>query len=163
MKHPTLSKKRINRLRAQGFVTQNEEELSAMAFGIRFAYRACTSLLIVAILTQSITLFAVVFSIAFGGATLRNHPFDYVYNNLLSRKMGAPKLPPRARQLRFACTIATLWLGIIIYCLFTGASTTANALAILFVFVAGLLSTTDICIPSIIYNRIEKGSPQVTH
>jgi len=163
MRHPTLSKKRINRLRVQGFVNQNETELSAMAFGIRFAYRVCTSLLIVAIATQSIALFTVVFGIAFGGATLRNHPFDYVYNNLLSQKMGTPKLPPRARQLRFACTIATLWLGGIIYCLSTGATTTANALAFLFVFIAGLLSTTDICIPSIIYNRIAKGSPQLIH
>ena len=151
MNHPILSEKRVRRLRLQGFVNQSEQELSQLAFGIRFAYRLCTALLIVGVLTQSIAIFSFMFVIAFLGATLPNHPFDYIYNHFLSEKMNRPTLPTRAPQLRFACMIATIWIGTIDYFMSSGAITAATVLSAFFIFIAGLLSTTDICIPSIIY------------
>ncbi len=156
MNNSILSDKRLKRLRVQGFINQSDQKLSQMAFGIRFAYRVCTAILIVGVLTKSIVVFSAMCSIAFLGATLPNHPFDYLYNHFLSKRMGKPQLPPRAPQLKFACSIATLWLGTIVYLMSAGSITAACVLAILFVFVAGLLSTTDICIPSIIYNSFPK-------
>ena len=154
MKQSILSEKRINRLRLQGFTCQSVQELSQMAFGIRFAYRVCTSVLIIGAITKNIYVFAGMFVIAFLGATLPNHPFDYLYNHFLSKSMNKPSLPPRSPQLKFACSIATVWLGLIVYFLFHNIITAATILAYLFVFIAGLLSTTDICIPSIIYKAV---------
>ncbi len=154
MKSSSLSEKRVQRLRLQGFISQSPQELSQLAFGIRFAYRVCTSLLIVGVLTKSIWVFTGMLIVAFFGATLPNHPFDYVYNHLLSSKMDKPQLPPRSPQLKFACTIATFWLGTIVYLMSAGSISAALILAMLFITVAGLLSITDICIPSIIYDAL---------
>jgi len=151
-----LSNTRVGRLRAQGYLSENREELSRMAFGIRFPYRLCVAVLVIAIGTQSIALFSAMFLIAFSGVVLPNHPFDYIYNHLLSEPMNRPKVPPRANQLRFACTIATMWLGGVLYFMATGAMTTALVLAAILVAVALLPATIDLCIPSLIYNALFK-------
>ena len=147
-----LSSIRLARLRAQGYSSETNLTLNEMAFGIRFAYRACTTVLIVAILTKSITLFSIMIGIAFLGVVLPNHPFDYIYNYLLSARMKKPKLPARSNQLKFACMIATLWLASIIYLISTNNITVALIMATILVGIAALPGTIDLCIPSLIYN-----------
>ena len=98
-KEITLSEKRFNRLRAQGYTNNTKEELTGMAFGIRFAYRTCTAILAVAVISQSVTLFGAMLGIAFLGIVLPNHPFDYVYNHTLSGWINKPKVPARSPQL----------------------------------------------------------------
>ncbi len=149
-----LSEIRLKRLRAQGYMCQSDEELSEMAFGIRFAYRTCVSIIVVAMLTQSLTLFTIMLCIAFLGVILPNHPFDYVYNFALAKRMKKPKLPPRCIQLKFACTIATLWLASTVYFLFIGHTVTAMILAGSLAITASLPSTIDYCVPSVIYNAL---------
>ena len=149
-----LSETRLDRLRAQGFISQTDQELSELAFGIRFGYRLCLTVVVVALIFQSTFLFAAMACTAFLSVMLPNHPFDYIYNHLLSGKMNRPKLPPRSKQLKFACTIATIWLSTVTLLLFFGLTTAANIAAGMLVVVAGLLSTIDFCIPSLIYNAL---------
>ena len=149
-----LSPIRLNRLRAQGFTCENEKTLNEMAFGIRFAYRACVAVLIVAIATKSIILFSVMLSLAFLGIVLPNHPFDYLYNYILRRWMKAPMVPARSKQLKFACIIATAILGAVVGLLYVGMITQGLIAAGILSAFALLPSTIDLCIPSLIYNGI---------
>jgi hypothetical protein len=158
----TLSEKRVSRLRAQGYYTETKKELTGMAFGIRFAYRACIAVLTVAVLTQSIPLFSVMLGIAFLGIVLPNHPFDYIYNHTLSGWMNRPKVPARSAQLKFACSIATAWIATVIYLLVAGHTTLGLAMAINLIVIAMFPATIDFCIPSAIYNALFKGKKTET-
>ena len=154
MKTQTLSNTRLRRLRAQGFETQSDAELTNLSFGIRFAYRLCITIMIVGLLMQSIEMFAFLMLVAFSSILMPNHLFDYFYNHLMSRRMNLPKLPPRSKQLKFACTIATSWLATIIYFMNAGDMMVASILTGMFIIIALLPSTIDLCVPSIIYNAI---------
>jgi hypothetical protein len=149
-----LSEKRVSRLRAQGYTQETKEELTGMAFGIRFAYRACAAILTVAVITQSIAIFSVMLGIAFLGIVLPNHPFDYVYNHTLSSWMNRPKVPARSAQLKFACTLATAWIGTVIYLLVAGHTIVGLAMAVNLILIALLPATTDYCVPSAFYNAL---------
>lgn len=146
-----LSARRLSFLRTQGYVKQSDRELADLAYGNRFAFRLCAVLLILGVTTASIPLLTVMMFIAFGGVILPYHPFDYIYNHGLRRRLNKPKLPPRSHQLKFACGMATLsiagtiflfWVGYILGAYIVGASLIGSAT---------LVSTTDYCIPSQIY------------
>jgi hypothetical protein len=94
--------------------------------------------------------------IAICGILLPYHPFDYIYNGLLSNLMNKPKLPPRSKQLKFACIIATLGMASTIFLFYAGLTLAGYITGGSLFLVAFLVSTTDICIPSIIYNFIFK-------
>ncbi len=149
-----LSATRINRLRVQGYTTQSPLELSQLAFGIRFAYRLCTAILVIGVATASTPLLSFMLVIAALGVLLPNHPFDYIYNELLANRLNKPKLPARSKQLKFACTIATLWIASTIYLFTTGFLTTGYVMGSILIGIAFTVSTTDFCLPSVIYNTL---------
>ena len=149
-----LSNFRIKRIQEQGYYQHNHFEISCLAIGNRFAYQLCTSILLFGVLFGNIPVLIAMSSVAFFSIILPNHVFDYIYNYVIRHWIKSPKLPPRSKQLKFACTIATIWILATIYFfyqeLFTAGYVTGGSLLI----VATLVSTTDICIPSIIYNQI---------
>ncbi len=151
-----LSKNRLRCLRAQGYVAQTEEELHGLVFGIRFAYRACTIILISAIVMQSVALLLAMTFVGILGVVLPNHPFDYIYNYVLRGWMDKPELPARANQLKFACVISSIWLATIAGLQSAGFTNAGFIMAIILVLVAALPSTIDYCIPSAIYNVLFK-------
>jgi len=143
-------------MKAQGYVQQTDEQLTALAFGNRFAYLVCTALLAVGVVLKSIPLLSMMLSIAFLGVLLPNHPFDYIYNYLLADKMNKPKLPERSNQLKFACSIATVWIMATIYLFATGALTAGYVMGAFLIGIAFTVGTFDFCIPSLIYNGFYK-------
>lgn len=149
-----LSKVRIDRIRAQGYNHQSDQEIVALAFGNRFAYRLCVSILAVGVLFSNIPILSAMMVIAFLGVVLPNHPFDYIYNYFLSEKMNKPKLPPRSNQLKFACAMATLCIGATIYLLSVNMNVAACVVGLSLVGSALLVSTIDFCIPSVLYNAV---------
>lgn len=158
MKHITtsLSAIRIKRIRQQGYFDYTNCEITALAWGNRFAYILCTSIMIFAIATANISLLSIMAIITLLGTILPHHPFDYFYNYWLRRFLKRPKLPKRSRQLKFACKIATLWLGVLIFLFSEGYVQTAYVLGSMLIMIALLVSSIDLCIPSIIYNAIFK-------
>jgi hypothetical protein len=154
--HQLLSSTRINFLKAQGYCNLSDTEISELAFGNRFAYIVCVSILAIAVVTVHMPTLIAMTLVAFLGIILPYHPFDYIYNHLLRGMLNKPKLPPRSKQLKFACTIATLWLIATIYLFYTGLFTAGYVVGGLLVTVAFIVSTTDFCIPSMIYNFIFK-------
>jgi hypothetical protein len=144
------------RLETQGYIGLSDAELRAFAPGIRFAYYACGSLVVLGLLLTNVEILAVAMLIAFLGSFPPRHPFDYLYNYGVRLLMNKPKIPPRSNQGRFACSIATVWLGGIIYCFYSGLIVTGYIAGGILVAIAALVSTTDICIPSLIYNFLFK-------
>lgn len=155
-KQPGLSKTRICRLKAQGYFNHSDSEISELAFGNRFAFIICSALVGLGVATAHIPILAAMALIALGGVILPYHPFDYIYNHVVSGLLNKPKLPPRSKQLKFACIIATTWLSGTIF-LFYGSYALAGYIAGALVFtVAFIVSATDFCIPSTIYNFLFK-------
>lgn len=150
----SLSPRRLRRLRAQDYTCQTDAELEQLAFGIRFPFRFCAMLVIIALLTQSVVLFAFMLVVSFFGMILSNHPLDYVYNGLIAPALGRPVVPRRCVQIRFACAIATVWLTTIVILLSTGAVTAALSMAVVLAVLALLPSTIDYCVPTAIYNAL---------
>ncbi len=155
-KHRLLSTKRINRLKVQGYCNYNysDTELSALAFGNRFAYRVCLLILVIGVANMNIPILMVMTLVAFGGIILPYHPFDYIYNHIVRALLDKPKLPPRPRQIKFAFTIATVCLITTIYLFYASFFVMGYVLGALLATSAFIVSTTDICIPSMIYNFI---------
>ncbi len=154
--HQLLTSTRINFLKAQGYCNLSDAEISELAFGNRFAYIACGGIVAIAVATAHIPTLIAMTIVAFFGIILPYHPFDYIYNHVLRGMLNKPKLPPRSKQLKFACVIATLWLIATTYLFYVGSDILGYVLGGLLVAVAFIVSATDFCIPSMIYNFIFK-------
>ena len=149
-----LSRTRIDRIREQGYFCQTDETIYELAFGNRFAFRLCGAILTIGVVFSNIPILVTMMLIAFLGVILPYHPFDYIYNNILSKRLNKPKLPPRAPQLKFACGIASLWIGGIIFLFHNSLMLEAYIFGGLLIVVASLVGGIDYCIPSKIYNAI---------
>jgi len=149
-----LSDFRIKRIREQGYTCQSNSEISNLSIGNRFAYQLCTSFLIIGVISASVPLLSAMMFVAFMSIILPNHLFDYIYNYVLRHWMDLPKLPRRSVQLKFACTMATSFIGGTIYCFYNGFMEAGYIIGGALSGVAVLVSTTDICIPSIIFNKL---------
>jgi hypothetical protein len=140
------------RLHTQGYLQYSDQQLADFKIGIRFAYALCTVLFSFGLFLSSPEVLMVAATVAFLGAFPPYHPFDYLYNYVVRYIIGKPKLPPRSNQGRFACGIASVWLITIIFLMMRDNLLVANILGGLLLVVALLVTTTDICIPSKVYN-----------
>jgi len=151
-----ISPARIKRLKVQGYCNYSDENLSELAFGNRFAYIICSSILLIGVITANIPILTAMMIIALFGIILPYHPFDYIYNHVIQGMLNKPTLPPRSKQLKFACGIATIWIGATIYLFYAGFAISGYISGGILFSVALLVGTTDICIPSIIFNFLFK-------
>ena len=145
---------RRRRLEAQGYHGLTDTELNDFKVGIRLAYYLCGSLVILGLLLTNLKILGIAMVIALLGILPPYHPFDYFYNYLFRHLIHKPKMPPRSNQGRFACGIASIWLSGVIYLFYIGQAVWGYIAGGTLVFVATLVSTLDLCIPSIIYNYL---------
>ena len=139
-------------LEIQGNLGLTDAEMRAHRPGFRFAYQMCFLITLVGTVLQSIPILVVAATTAFFAIFPPNHPFDYVYNATLGRMLNRPDLPPRTAQGRFACSLATVWLIVIIVLFAVGMPMAATVTAAVLLLSAGLVGFFDICIPSMVYN-----------
>jgi len=151
-----ISKKRINRIRTQGYFNCNDYEISKLAFGNRFAYILCTCVIIIGLVFTSKTIIATMMLIAFLGIATSYHPFDHIYNYWLRHQLKKPKLPPRSNQLKFACSIATLFLASILFLFSNGYFLAGYIVGAVLLTSAITVSAFDFCGPSVLYNKFNK-------
>lgn len=144
------------RLEAQGYWNHTDEELSAYTFGIRFAYIISTLFVTTGLIFSSSLILAIPLTLALLGLLLPRHPLDYLYNHLIRKLIGKPEIPQRPPQVKFVFGMASCWLGGIILLFNSGLTLWGYLGGSLLLVVAILVSTTDICIPSLIYNFIFK-------
>jgi len=151
---PFISETCKRRLHVQGYVNYSDKELNDYKYGIRFAYGLCITLVATGLAFNNIPVLSFIALIAFVGAFPPYHPFDYLYNYGVRQLLNKPKMPPRTNQGRFACGIASAWLVGVIYLLHANQVLIGNILGAALFAVGVLVATTDICIPSMIYNSI---------
>jgi len=142
------------RLHLQGYYNIPDDMLNVYKYGIRFAYLGCGTLVVAGIVFQSVTLWAIALGVALFAVILSRHPFDFIYNYGVRHLLGKPAIPTRTIENKFACGIATVWLGIVILLFITGATAAANILVTLLVIQAFVVGTIDFCVPSMIYRAV---------
>lgn len=143
-----------NRLEAQGFCDLDDATLQELAPWLRWSPALCTLFMVIGVATQSPIILWALAGTAFLGALLPFHPFDLLYNFGMRYLTGTRPLPHQGPQRRFSCGIATVWLIGTGFSFHVGANTLGYALGIPLILVAALVSSTHICIPSMIYNAV---------
>jgi len=155
----TLSPQRRERLDIQGFDTVEERQLAQIAPWLRLAFGLCALLAGIGTATASPKVLLVLAPIAALGAVLPFHPFDLLYNFGIRHLTGTGPLPRRGGPSRFACGMGAVWLLVTAWAFTAGYSTLGYLLGGVLTAIAVLVSTTDICIPSMMY-RLLFGPPR---
>ncbi|RKD85073.1 DUF4395 family protein [Mangrovibacterium diazotrophicum] len=149
-----LSKARIYRIKCQGFSGYSDEDVSQLAFANKFPVVICATLLAIGVALASIPILSFLLLVSFLSLILPYNPFDYLYNFGVRKLINKPFLPPRSRQFKFACTLATLWISLHIFLFAMGYTTAGYISGGLMFCVPFLVATIDLCIPSMIYNYL---------
>lgn len=150
-----LSKTRIQRIREQGYQNVSDTYIKKIAVGNRFAYQLCALLLIIGVSTANQILLFSMLCIAALSTILPNHVFDYPYN-VYSSALNKEKIPPRSVQLKFACSIAVFWIATTMFFFANESYLLGYLLGGTLAIVASLVGYLDICIPSIVFNKLTK-------
>jgi hypothetical protein len=153
----TLSPKTLRRLDIQGFERVDEERLAQITPWLRLAFGMCAVLAILGTALASPKILLTLAVIAFVGALSPVHPFDLIYNYGIRHATGTPPLPRRGAPSRFACGLGAVWLVATAWAFQTGRAPLGYTLGFLLSCVAVLVSTTDICIPSLIFRALFGG------
>ncbi|MBI5288491.1 MAG: DUF4395 family protein [Chloroflexi bacterium] len=146
-----LSSTLRRRLDIQGYGCESDGTLARTQLGLRFSPALCAAIAAAGTALASPPILWGLMVFAALGAVLTFHPFDLIYNYGIRHITGTPELPRNGAPRRFACAMASVWL------LTTGGLFAASfdvagyILGGALVAVAGLITTTHICIPSLIY------------
>ena len=147
-----------SRLEAQGFCNLDDATLTELAPWMRWSPALCTVFMAIGTALNSPVILWSLAATAFLGVLLPFHPFDLLYNYGVRFLSGTRALPYHGAQRRFACGIATVWLIGTGWAFHAGSALVGYALGIPLVLVAGLVSVTHFCIPSLIYNTLFKAT-----
>lgn len=142
------------RLEMQGFLGLDDDALDEVGPWLRWSPAWCTAFMIAGTLLASPWLLWGLAVTAAAGVALPSHPFDYVYNHAVRRLTGTRPLPPNGPPRKFACGLATVWLGATGLAFALGASTLGYALGGALSAAALLVSVTHFCIPSLVYQTL---------
>jgi len=142
-------------LTMQGYGALGDEERKALWLGIRFAPALCFAGIALGVVLASPVLLAAMAATAFvGGFVTPKHPFDYLYDLALRPLLGGPSVPPSPAPRRFACQLATPWIAAIAVAFVVGLTAVAWALAVPLLLVAAVVTTTNWCLPSLMYGLL---------
>lgn len=148
------------RLEAQGFCGLDDATLAEVGPWLRWSPVLCTVVMILGVSLQSPVILWSLAGIAFLGVFLPFHPFDLLYNYGVRYLTGTRAFPHNGPQRKFACGLASAWLVGTGWAFHSGMITLGYVLGVSLILVAALVSVTNICIPSMIYNALfEKRNP----
>ncbi|MGH8106486.1 MAG: DUF4395 domain-containing protein [Arenimonas sp.] len=144
------------RLEAQGFCNLDDATFDEVGPWLRWSPMFCTLFMTIGVVLNSPIILWALAGTAFLGVLLPFHPFDLLYNHGARYLTGTRALPHQGPQRRFACGIATAWLIATGWAFHVGEPMIGYLLGVPLILVAALVSTTNICIPSMIYNALFK-------
>jgi hypothetical protein len=150
----TLTPRTRRLLDIQGFDAVDMHELAPVATWLRLAFGLCAVLGGVGTLLASPTILLVLTVIATLAAASPVHPFDLIYNYGIRHLTGTGPLPRRGAPTRFGCGMGAVLVLVAAWAFSAGHFAFGYALGGVLTFVVLLMSTTDICIPSLIYRSI---------
>ena len=155
----TLSATIRRRLDVQGLCEVDDATLAEVVPWNRMAFAVCALLAGLGTALASPTFLWILTPIAAAGAIFPVHPIDLIYNHGIRCLRKTGPLPRRRAQTRFACAVGTVWMVATALAFQSGALTAGYILGGSLTAVAALVGTTDICIPSMIYNALFRRSP----
>lgn len=142
-------------LTMQGYGALSDEERKSLWLGIRFSPALCfAGIAIGVVLASPVVLLAMAATAFVGGFLTPKHPFDYLYDLALRPLLGGPSLPPSPAPRRFACQLATPWIAAIAVAFLVDLTVVARALAVPLLAVAAIVTTTNWCLPSLMYGLL---------
>ena len=142
-------------LTMQGYGSLSDGERRSLWLGLRFSPALCLAgIALGTALASPALLLAMAVAAGVGGFVTAKHPFDYVYDAALRPLLGGPSVPPSPAPRRFACQLATPWIAAIAVAFWAGVPTVAWALAVPLLLVAAIVTTTNWCLPSLIYGLL---------
>jgi hypothetical protein len=146
-----LSPTTLRRLDIQGFDRVPVSQLADVAPWLRVTFGLCAVLAVAGTALASPVVLLLLAPLALAGAVSPVHPFDRLYNHGLRRLTGTPRLPRRGAPSRFACGLGAAWLVATAWAFQSGATAAGYLLGGALGAIAALVSTTDICIPSMLF------------
>ena len=150
----TLTPRTRRLLDIQGFDAVDVQELAPVAPWLRLAFGLCALLAGAGTILASPTILLVLMPIAALAAASPVHPFDLIYNYGIRHFTGTGSLPRRGVPSRLGCGMGGVMLVVTAWAFSAGHVVVGYALGGVLTLVALLVSTTDICIPSLIYRAI---------
>jgi hypothetical protein len=141
-------------LEIQGFDTVDVQELERVAPWLRLSFGLCALLGGLGTALASPAILLALALLAALAAASPVHPFDLIYNYGVRRLTGTGLLPQRGAPSRFGCGMGAVFLLVTAWAFSAGHVVAGYALGGLLTFVALLVSTTDVCIPSILYRSV---------
>ena len=150
----TLTPRTRRLLEIQGFDAVDVRELAPVAPWLRLAFGLCALLAGTGTILASPTILLVLMPIAALAAASPVHPFDLIYNYGIRHFTGTGPLPKRGAPTRFGCGMGAVLVLVTAWAFSAGHQVAGYALGGALTFVVLLVSTTDICIPSLIYRSI---------
>jgi hypothetical protein len=150
----SLSTRTCRRLDIQGFDAVDRAALAEVAPWLRLAFGLCTVLAAIGTAMASPVILLALAPVAALAAAFPVHPFDLLYNHVIRHFTGTGPLPKRGAPGRFACGLGAVWVVVTAWAFSAGHAVIGYALGSALVVVGALVSTVDICIPSLIYRSI---------
>ncbi len=158
MRQP-LTQRTCRRLDIQGFDAVDVQELARVAPWLRLSFGLCTLLGGLGSVLASPAVLLMLAPLAVLAAASPVHPFDLMYNHGIRYLTGTGPLPRRGLPSRFGCGMGAIFLLVTAWAFSAGHVVAGYALGGMLTFVAFLVSTTDICVPSMIYRSIAGWPP----
>ena len=150
----TLTETTRRRLDIQGFEGVDDAALAQVAPWLRLAFGLCAVMAAVGTAMASPMILLLLVPIASLAALFPVHPFDLIYNYGIRFLTGTSALPKRGAPSRFACGLGAVWLVVTAWVFQAGHPMVGYVLGGLLSGVGLLVSTTDVCIPSLVYRSI---------
>jgi len=149
-----LNSRTLHRLDIQGFDAVGEQRLAEVAPWLRLTFGLCALLAGIGTAMASPILLVLLAPLAAAGAASPVHPFDLIYNHGVRHLTRTGPLPERGTPSRFACGMGAVWLLVTAWAFWAGHAVLGYVLGGSLTVVAVLVSTTDICIPSMLYRSL---------
>ena len=141
----------------QGYGALSDEDRKGLWLGIRSAPMLCfVGIALGVVLASPVLLFAMAATAFVGGFLTPKHPFDYLYDVALRPLLGGPSVPPSPAPRRFACQLATPWIVAIAVAFVADLTVVAWILAVPLLIVAAVVTTTNWCLPSLMYGLLHR-------
>ena len=150
----TLSPRTRRLLDIQGFEDVKTQDLAPVAPWLRLSFGLCTLLGGLGTILASPTILLALTPLAALAAASPVHPFDLIYNYGIRHVTGTGPLPRRGAPTRFGCGMGAGLVLVTAWVFSAGHLVVGYALGGVLTSVVLLVSTTDICIPSLIYRAI---------
>lgn len=167
MRNVEFSPEIRRRLERQGYVGLDDCALAQIEPWVRFSPALCTALIAIGTTMRSPLLLAMLAVIAGAGALFPVHLFDLLYDYAVRPITGTAPLPKNGPPRRFACGMAAVLLAITAWLFSIGALIAGYIIGTLLTAVGLIVSTTHVCIPSMIYQillrKISRGGVRQQH